>query len=250
MSTKGSSNPRNIRLVLEYDGTDFVGWQVQAKGRSVQGELEQKLEELLQEKVNVIGAGRTDAGVHARGQVANFRTATPRAIGEIHQALSALLPDDIVLRSTEEVSLDFHARFDTRERRYRYYITTEKLALHRQYSWYVSYPLDLGLLSQAAKLIEGQHDFEAFSKVDSGKNDFHCTVSCATWRMEGLFRLFEISADHFLRGMVRALVGTMVDVARGSLTIEEFREILFEKDRRSVGMAAPAKGLFLEEVLY
>ena len=245
-----SSKVRNIKLLLEYDGTDFVGWQFQPRGRSIQGELERSLKQLLQEEVDVVGAGRTDAGVHARGQVANFRTATERSIVEIQRALDAMLPEDIVVRSVEEVHFDFHARYSAKERRYKYFITTDKHALDRQHTWYVSYSLDLQGMSRAAELIQGEHDFEAFSKTDSGVDDYMCNVRSAQWTSEDPVFAFEISADHFVRGMVRALVGTMVDVGRGHLTADAFKEILSKKNRAEAGMAAPAKGLFLEEVRY
>lgn len=241
---------RNIKLVLEYDGTDFVGWQIQAEGRSVQGELEKVLRQVLQEDVNVMGAGRTDAGVHARGQVANFRTAAPRSIEEIRQALDGLLPEDIVVKSVEEVPIDFHARYSARERRYRYFISTEKSAMDRRYSWFVTYKLDLDAMMQAARLIEGQHDFEAFSKTDSGVDNYVCTVRSSEWMKDGSFLIFDIRADRFVRGMVRALVGTMIDVGRGYRTVEEFKGILLNKSRAEAGVLAPAKGLFLEEVIY
>jgi tRNA pseudouridine38-40 synthase len=245
-----SFSTRNIKLLLEYDGTGFVGWQVQAQGRSVQGELERTLKQLLQENISVIGAGRTDAGVHARGQVANFRTTSRWTIQEIHRALSATVPEDIVVRAVDEVPFDFHARYSAVERRYQYFLSTVRRAVARQYSWYVPFALDLVAMNQASMLVQGQHDFEAFSKADSGTGDYVCTVNSAEWRVEDPFLIFQIRADHFVRGMVRALVGTMVDVGRGFRTVDEFKEILLSKDRSKAGSAAPPGGLFLEEVRY
>jgi tRNA pseudouridine38-40 synthase len=250
MEVTDRTRQRNIKLLIEYDGTDFIGWQVQLRGRSVQGEIETALKRLLQEEVNVIGAGRTDAGVHARGQVANFRTTTRWSVEELHRALSAILPEDIVLRSAEEVPLEFHSRYSAVERCYRYFITREKRALSRQYSWLVPYPLDLPRMNEAAALCEGEHDFEAFSKTDSGASTYTCTVRKAFWIEEGAVRIFEIRADHFVRGMVRSLVGSMIDVGRGFRTVDQFHEIMTKRDRKRAGMAAPAKGVVLEEVLY
>jgi tRNA pseudouridine38-40 synthase len=247
----GYSTPtRNIKLLLEYDGTGFVGWQVQAQGRTVQGELERTLRQLLQEQVTVNGSGRTDAGVHARGQVANFRTATRWTVKEIQRALCATLPEDIAVHMAEEVALDFHSRRDAIERRYQYFITAGRRAIERQYSWYTPYALELRRMNAAAGLILGQHDFEAFAKTDSGVSSFVCTVSAADWRREASFIIFQIRADHYVRGMVRALVGTMVDVGRGYRTVEDFERILLERERSRAGTSAPAKGLFLEEVRY
>jgi tRNA pseudouridine38-40 synthase len=245
-----SSSTRNIKLLMEYDGTGFVGWQVQAQGRTVQGELESTLRQLLQEQITVIGSGRTDAGVHARGQVANFRTRSRWPVKEIQRALCATLPEDIVVRMVEDVSLDFHSRRDAIERRYQYFITTGRRAIERQYSWYIPYPLDLDPMQATAELVLGQHDFEAFAKSDSSVSSFVCTVNAVDWRSESSFIIFQIRADHYVRGMVRALVGTMVDVGRAYRTIEDFKRILLERDRSKAGTSAPARGLFLEEVRY
>jgi tRNA pseudouridine38-40 synthase len=245
-----SSLTRNIKLVLEYDGTGFVGWQVQAQGRTVQSELESTLRQLLQEQVTVTGSGRTDAGVHARGQVANFRTASRWSVMEIQRALCATLPEDIVVHKVEEVSLDFHSRRDAIERRYQYFITTERKAIQRQYSWYIPYSLELNPMKASAELVLGQHDFAAFAKTDPGVTSFVCTVNSSDWRSEGPFIIFQICADHYVRDMVRALVGTMVDVGRGYRTVEDFRGILLGRDRSNAGTSAPARGLFLEEVRY
>ena len=250
MAEKPSSLTRNIKLLIEYDGTGFVGWQVQALGRSVQGELEHTLKQLLQANVKVIGSGRTDAGVHARGQVANFRTMSVWPVNEIHRALSATISEDIVVRTAEEVPLEFHARHSAIERRYQYFVSTTKQAVMRQYCWYIPSVLDVAAMNRASELIQGQHDFEAFSKTDSGTSSYICTVNSAGWRVEDHYLVFQIRADHYVRGMVRALVGTTLDVGRGYRTVDEFKAILLNKDRSKVGSAAPARGLFLEEVRY
>jgi tRNA pseudouridine38-40 synthase len=237
-------------MILEYDGTDFVGWQVQLNGRSVQGEIEGALMQILQEKVNIIGAGRTDAGVHARGQVASCRFSSSRSLDEVRRGLDGLLPEDIVVKSVEEVPLEFHARYDAKERRYRYFISKEKHALCRRYAWYIPYSLNIAEMQRAVSLVEGKHNFEAFSKTDSGTENYVCTVRSASWFEEDDRLIFEIRADRYVRGMVRGLVGTMVDVGRGYTTVYEFERILMSRSRLEAGMAAPAKGLFLEEVTY
>lgn len=242
---------RNVKLLLEYDGTDFIGWQRQETGRSVQGDVEAILERVLQEeKVNLIGAGRTDAGVHARGQTANFRTSSRLPLEQIRGALLGLLPEDITLRGIEDVQEDFHARFMAKERTYSYLITRVPRALMRQTSWYVKYPLDEAAMNLAAAGIVGEHDFGSFCRTASEVEHHRCSVRVSEWTSSGEELRYTISADRFLHGMVRALVGTMVDIGRGYSTIVEFGEILSRKDRREAGPAAPARGLVLESVLY
>jgi tRNA pseudouridine38-40 synthase len=241
---------RNIKLEIEYDGTNYVGWQRQENGRSIQGEIESVLHNVLQEKVNVIGAGRTDAGVHARGQVANFRTESTLGLEKIAGALNGLLPEDIVIHSTKEVPLDFHARFSAKTRRYSYYITSEPTALQRLYSWNLRYRLDLEAMSAAADKVLGRHDFQSFCKVGADVEHHFCVVHESIWTTNNTWIQYQITADRFLHGMVRALVGTMVDVGRGYINLDDFCSILEVKKRDAAGMAAPPKGLVLEEVMY
>ncbi len=241
---------RNIRLLLEYDGTEFVGWQTQASGRSVQAEITRVLEQVVQDPVNLIGAGRTDAGVHALGQVANFRTASGIPPAVLHHALNGLLPADIRVHAVEEVAEAFHARYDARERRYRYVIGRIPAAIGRQYRWYVRRELDVPAMQRIAASLAGEHDFEAFCKSAADVDHYRCTVTSATWTEGGGVLELRIAANRFLHGMVRALVGTMVDVGRGSTAEAEFPAILESRDRAAAGMAAPARGLILEKVLY
>lgn len=241
---------RNIRLLVEYDGTGFVGWQIQREGRSVQGEILRVLGEVLQEHVNLIGAGRTDAGVHATGQVANFRTRSGMASSRLQRALNGLLPEDIRVHRVEDVPEAFHARFDARERRYRYTIATTPLAVGRQYCWQIGYALDRAVLPRLAALLPGDGEFGAFCKSAADVEHTRCTVTDAVWTWAGDRLTFRIGANRFLHGMVRALVGTMVDVARGYTPEGEFSAIMTSGDRSRAGMAAPACGLVLERVLY
>lgn len=241
---------RNIKLLIEYDGTSYVGWQRQENGKSIQAEIECVLKMILQEDVNLIGAGRTDAGVHARGQVANFRTETKLDLYEIKGGLNGLLPDDIAIHEVEEVPIDFHARYSAKERYYSYLITKDPSALMRHFSWFVKYRLDVELMQQATKAILGKHDFESFCKVNSEVDHHVCDVKSAEWIVEGQLLWFRISADRFLHGMVRSLVGTMVDVGRGYLSFSDYLSIMEKKNRAEAGMSAPAKGLVLEKVIY
>lgn len=241
---------RNIRLVIEYDGTQYAGWQRQDRGRSIQAELEGALARILQEPVSVIGAGRTDAGVHARGQVANFRTTSQRNDIEIVRGLNGLLPEDITVLEAREVPLEFHSRYSAKERSYSYTITRTPSALLRDTSWFVKFSLNVSQMRWAACQILGEHDFQSFCKVNTDVEHHRCEIYEAGWSEHGNLLVFSIRANRFLHGMVRALVGTMVDVGRGYTTLEDFLSILHSKDRTRAGMAAPAKGLVLERVTY
>lgn len=241
----------NIKLTLEYDGTNFVGWQIQPNGPSIQGELEGALSQLLQEPTSTIAAGRTDAGVHARGQVASFKASKVLEPPALVKGLNALLPPDIVVLSAEKVLESFHAWYSAKARIYRYYLCLRPTALERNYCWYVGgYKLDTHLLDECAKLVLGEQDFTSFCKTDTNVEHCRCTIEKAVWVLSGSSLAFEIRANRFLYGMVRALVGTMVEVARGYTPFGDFEQILQAKDRTRAGMAAPAKGLFLQEIIY
>lgn len=249
---------RNIKLLLEYDGTGYVGWQRQASssdaveenGRSIQGEIESVLEKILQSKVNLVGAGRTDAGVHARGQIANFRTDSILSADQIRGGLNGLLPEDIVVHSVEEVAFDFHARYSAKGRVYSYLISLNPSAIGRNYSWHVKYQLEFGAMQTAALQILGTHDFESFCKANADVEHHLCTIAHSSWSALPTALRYEIQADRFLHGMVRALVGTMVDLGRGYTSPGDFEAIMVKKDRKEAGMSAPARGLVLERVVY
>jgi tRNA pseudouridine38-40 synthase len=241
---------RNIKLVLEYDGTDFVGWQSQTNGRNVQDEITNVLDQILQEPITLIGAGRTDSGVHARGQVANFRTNSTLGIGSILSALNGTLPEDVYIHSAEEVDEKFHARFDAKQRMYKYYIALKQTAIGRHYQWYVKYDLHIDVMNQVASEIIGEYDFESFTKADALVPHHRCSVMKSGWTATPSMLIYEVRANRFLHGMVRALVGTMVDIGRGYIPASQFKDIMAAKDRRKAGMAVPASGLFLEEVSY
>jgi tRNA pseudouridine38-40 synthase len=241
---------RHLKMTLEYDGTGFVGWQTQANGRSVQEEIRKVLEQVTQESVNLIGAGRTDAGVHARGQVAAFRTGCTIGCGSLLGALNGLLPEDICVRSVEEAPEGFHPRYDARQRFYRYVLSLSPSAIHRRFQWYVKYDLNAQLMQSVAAEVTGDHDFESFCKAAAEVHHYRCTVVHSAWHQEGERLVYEVRANRFLHGMVRALVGTMVDMGRGYLPPDAFARILEARDRRKAGMAAPPHGLFLEEVSY
>jgi len=241
---------RNIKLKIEYDGTDFSGWQKQPKLRTVQGEIEDKLKRILQEKITLTGSGRTDVGVHALKQVANFKTKSKLNLISMYRGLNSLLPEDILIRDVEEVSLDFNSRFSAKSRVYRYKICLENDVFSRRYAWEVSYCLDLSKIKKATKTILGRQDFTSFCVSKSAKPDNHCFVFRAFWKKDGNSLEFEIEADRFLHTMVRSLVGTLVDVGRGYFSLKDFTDILKAKDHKKAGLTAPAKGLYLVKVNY
>jgi tRNA pseudouridine38-40 synthase len=241
---------RAFKLTIEYDGTDFVGWQSQINGRAVQDEITRALRQIVQEDVTLIGSGRTDSGVHARGQVAGFRTGSRITPAKLLSALNGVLPRDICIHSVEAVPPGFHARFDARVRRYRYFISRTTSAVDRRFCWFISSPLDIPTMETIAKRCAGVHDFSAFCRHATEVEDRVCAVSRSGWTVEGARLIYEIAADRFVHGMARALVGTMVDIGRGKIAAQEFDAILASCDRRRAGVAAPAQGLFLEEVKY
>lgn len=241
---------RNFKLLIEYDGTNYNGWQRQENGRSIQGEIEHTFNQIVQESVTIYGAGRTDAGVHARGQVAHVHSQTSLTVGQLRGGLNAMLPDDIVIVNVEMVPEEFHARYNAKERHYSYLIALQPTALMRNYSWYVKYSLDLSLIQRATNFLKGTHDFESFCKANADVDHHCCSVREAYWEEDGTMLRFTIRADRFLHGMVRTIVGTMVDVGRGHLSFDDVTKILEKKNRSEAGMAAPAKGLTLEQVIY
>ncbi|MBN1546518.1 MAG: tRNA pseudouridine(38-40) synthase TruA [Syntrophaceae bacterium] len=244
---------RNIRLTIEYDGAAYYGWQRQNGQRSIQQTIEEAIKLITKEKVSVIGSGRTDTGVHALNQIAHFKMKSDIGTENLSHALNSVLPDDIVIKKLEDVSPEFHARFDVKRKRYIYQIWNGQTAtaLHRHFCWHIRQELDVEKMVEAAQLLVGTHDFGAFCGTGSKVKDYVRTLY--TFQIEkdqeGKI-LMIISADGFLRHMVRNIVGTLVDVGKGKTTPEEFRIILDSRDRRRAGMTAPAHGLFLAEVHY
>jgi tRNA pseudouridine38-40 synthase len=244
---------RNIKLLIEYDGTNYQGWQVQPRGPTIQGTLEEKLRLLTGEPIRLIGSGRTDSGVHALGQVAHFKTQSQMDVRSIQRALNSLLPHDIVIQKIEEVQEGFHARRHSKSKIYEYRILNRSLRspFHHGYVWHIPQRLDFKEMGKATRWLIGEHDFSSFRSVGSPTRTAVRRVIRAEWKRgrEGLMR-FEIEANGFLKQMVRALVGTLVEVGKGKISTVEFQKILDSKDRRKGGPTAPAQGLFLKEVKY
>lgn len=237
---------------LKYDGTAYCGWQRQPDQPSVQQTIESALSTLLRQEITVTGAGRTDTGVHASYYVAHFDTEGPVVDPErtIYKA-NFLLPTDIALLSLTAVGADAHARFSAREREYRYFIEPYKNPFTRGMTWQYSVPLDVGRMNEAAACLLEYEDFTSFAKLNSNNKTNRCRISRAEWAINAERTLaFTIRADRFLRNMVRAVVGTLVDVGRGRYTTEQFREIVESLDLSRSSGGAPAQGLFLSDVVY
>ena len=240
----------NIKLTSEYDGTDFFGWQIQPKKRTVQGEIEKALHGLTGKKVRIIGAGRTDTGVHAINQVANFHIDSDIKPEKIKKALNGLLPKDIIIKSAEKTSEDFNSRFDAVTRTYKYVICKGRTALKKRFCWEIFYNLDSALIKKSCGLLIGEKDFNSFCKSDKNRKNSKCNIKKAEWIEKEDGYIFRIESNRFLHKMVRTIVGTLIDVGRKKITPEQFLKILINKDRRKAGTTAPAKGLFLEAVSF
>ena len=238
-------------ITLSYDGTRYHGWQVQPNGISVQGELQRGLSLLLRQPVAVTGAGRTDAGVHARMMVAHFDTEADVDCPQLAYKLNKLLPRDIAVQQVKLVADDMHARFSARARTYYYYIHTQKSPFLCHYSCQMHYQLDFSLMNQAAALLLEYDDFGAFCKSHADVKTTLCTVTKAEWRplADGQW-VFEISANRFLRNMVRAVVGTLIEVGRHRLTLDAFRRVIETGRRTEAGESMPANALFLQSIEY
>lgn len=244
---------RNIRLLLEYDGTRYHGWQRQKNADSIQQVLEETLQRLTREKINLIGSGRTDAGVHALGQVASFRTGSAIPLKAFHEGLNSMLPHDIAVLAAQEVPPEFHARKSALAKTYEYRILhrQSRSPLHHHYGWWISHRLDPEAMSAAAALLPGEHDFAAFRASGSGNRNPVRRIFAAGWQTHpGGWLRFTIAGNGFLRGMVRSLVGTMVEIGKGRAAPELLAELLRSGERRLAGPTAPAQGLYLVEVVY
>lgn len=244
--------PRNIRLTIEYDGTGFAGWQRQRKRSTVQGEIERAITTVTGEKVNLIGAGRTDAGVHALGQVANFHTGSRLNTTRLPPALNAHLPPEIRVQAAEEVDGSFHARYSATGRTYRYVVLNRPApsAILRRHAYHVPAALDIDAMAQALLPLRGRHAFATFRGVGSGERTTLCDVRTAEVARRDEMVICTFEADRFLRHMVRMIVGTVLKVGLGKLSPGAMREILAAEDNRRAGPRAPAHGLYLVRVDY
>lgn len=240
------------RLTIEYDGTDWHGWQSQPESPTIQTAIEEALQTAMRIRVPVVGSGRTDAGVHARGQVAHMRTEQIVDTVRLTNSLNGILPPSIAVTRIDSERDGFHARYDARLRSYAYTICTVPTALFPRYQWYVRPRPDFKLMNEAGSLLLGSHDFSSFCKSASAAKNRICTVTRSQW-VRGASQdswVFRITADRFLHGMVRAIVGTLVEVGHGKRNPDSLNRLLTARDRSEAGRAAPALGLVLEHVEY
>jgi len=251
---------RNIKLTIEYDGTNFNGWQTQklrpgkskAKSKTIQQTIQKALKRILQEDVKLIGSGRTDAGVHALGQVANFKTNSPRSLKAIIRGANAVLPKDIVIKDAEEVDLDFHARYDVRSKIYRYAILNRsyRSVFKRRSSYLVSFNLDVDLIRREVKCLIGRHNFKAFQAADKKSRSSTRTIKSIKISKRKHFIFIDFEADGFLYKMVRNIVGSLIEIGRGRFKKGSLKRILKSKNRRLAGQTALPRGLCLLKVNY
>lgn len=246
----------NIKLVVSYDGKEYLGWQKTRMGPSIEANLQKVIEQIMQHPCPLQAASRTDAGVHAKGQVVNFLTGKPDL--DLHTfriSLNSLLPKNIVVLQAEKMPLNFHPTLDATGKEYRYYICygPTQLPHHRFYSWHVHYSLDLTLMRQTIPVLIGTHPFEAFCNMKKNARYHHYLREIRKFtinRIDETRLCFEIQGNHFLYKMMRNLVGTMIDIGKGKINPDTLSEIIASKTRANAGVTAPAHGLFLHEVFY
>ncbi len=242
---------RNIRLTIAYDGTDYLGWQKTKEGPSIEADLEQALAQILQHPISLQAASRTDAGVHAEGQVVNFFTPRTADVGRLQKSLNGLLPDQLSILDIAEMPPEFHPTLDCKGKEYHYHlcIGPYQLPQYRRYSWHYTYPLDIPRMEQAASFLTGVHDFSAFTcepQEDNEREVFSIEIEpLSPHRLQ-----IRVSGNRFLYKMVRSIVGTLVYVGCGKTAPEQIPAILASKDRREAGVTAPAHGLMLQKVFY
>ena len=246
MSTK------NFKMTIQYDGTSLHGWQVQKNGRTVQGELENALQKIFRnQKINLIGSGRTDSGVHAFGQIANIKLDTDMDMDLLLNAVNGNLKSyDIAVTNIDEVSHDFHSRFSALKREYVYMISTEYSPIGRDYYWNIQEKMDIDKLHDCAKLVIGEHDFTQLSKKNNEIDNKICNVNLSEWKIAENKIYYKIIANRFLHHMVRYLVGSMIEVSKDRLfTINKFHSMIKGKVRKQI-FRAPSRGLYLKKIYY
>lgn len=240
----------NYKCVVEYDGADFHGWQYQPDLRTIQGEFEKALKQMVKRVVKVVAAGRTDTGVHAEGQIVSFKIDRDWSSDIVLKGLNSILPNDVRIKSCRIVGDSFSSRFDALSREYRYRVFNDRSVLRRKTHWCTDWPVDYETLKKLAEMLRGSHDFKSFCVEKSQKESNICIISKSFWTKRGKEYTFHVVANRFLHGMVRSLVGTMMRVASGQLAEKEFR-VLFERPKRSARiLTAPPQGLTLMKVNY
>ena len=242
---------RRYFIYLSYNGKKYCGWQIQPNGITVQQKLEESLSILLQETIAVVGAGRTDSGVHATCMVAHFDSEKNIDCLSLCKKLNGILPGDIAISKIEEVVPEAHARFYAISRTYKYYITTEKNPFREDFAYRAPFSLNFERMNEAAETLFAYEDFTSFSKLHTDSKTNNCRIVYAKWEQESdSLWVFTIRANRFLRNMVRAIVGTLLEVGRGKITVEDFRQIIEQKNRNLAGASVPAHALFLVDIAY
>ncbi|MBD7914265.1 tRNA pseudouridine(38-40) synthase TruA [Clostridium sp. Sa3CUN1] len=243
---------RNIKLILEYDGTNYLGWQKQRIGKTIQGTLEEAIRSLTNEEIDSIGSSRTDAGVHAKGFIANFKTNSKIPADKFREAINHKLPDDIVILKSEEVEEDFHSRYNAKGKTYSYSILNRdvKSAIDRNYVYHIKKELDLNSMEEACKYFIGTYDFSAFKTSGSSVKSSIRTISeLYIQKNDDIIKIF-VTGDGFLYNMVRIIVGTLIMVGNNKIKPEEIKNIIESKNRDNAGICVPPNGLVLEKVYY
>ncbi|MEX0719575.1 MAG: tRNA pseudouridine(38-40) synthase TruA [Balneolaceae bacterium] len=238
------------KLTIEYDGTNFSGWQIQPDAVTVEQTLEDAFQQILQQKVDLIGQGRTDAGVHARGQTAHVDFSDEVDVQKLVYGVNGIVGEEIQITEIEKVSSEFHSRFDALSREYEYTITTRCIPLMHHCSWQLKKAIDMQKLEKCATMLNGEFDFAGFSKFNEDNFTTLCEIQRSEFEVEGEVIKYHIRSNRFLRNMVRRLLGTMVRVAEGKITIKNFQRILENTETQIPSYTAPAKGLILEKVYY
>lgn len=241
-----------LRYILDisYKGTNYHGWQIQANAHSVQAELNNALKTIMRTDIETLGSGRTDTGVHAVQQIVQFDHEDELDLKQLKYKMNVLLPPDIAVNCIKKTVSHFSARFDAISRTYEYHIIRKKEVFNCELNWYLSVPLNIELMNEASKVLLNHKDFKSFSKYKTSVDHFLCDIFLAEWKEEGHKLIFTIRANRFLRGMVRAIVGTLINVGLKRMTLIELEEAIEGRDRKLTGMAVPAKGLFLTRVEY
>lgn len=237
-------------IELSYNGKNYHGWQIQPNAISVQEVLEQALSTILRVRTGVVGAGRTDAGVHASQIFAHFDYSSVLNENDMVYKLNSILPKSIAVKKLFQVTDDAHARFHATKRSYKYRVITDKNPFLHEYTHFIKQPLDVDKMNEAAKILLDYTSFKCFSKVKTEVNTFNCDVTFAEWIYENGQLVFSISADRFLRNMVRAIVGTLIHVGLGKIEVNAMHDIIKSEDRGEAGVSVPAQGLYLTEVCY
>lgn len=243
---------RNIKLTIEYDGKDFNGWQKQPNKLNIQGEIERAIEEITGEQVDLYGSGRTDAGVHSLGQVANFKTNSKLPIEKVAIAINSKLKKSIRIKKAEEVSENFHSRYNCHKKKYRYIInnSSQGSAIYRGLEYHVSQKLNVEEMKKAIKFFEGEHDFKAFKSSGTSSKSSVRTIYNAELKQNGERIIIELTGNGFLYNMVRIISGTLLEVGLGNIKAEDIPNIIENKDRKMAGKTLPPHGLYLVEVMY